>query len=112
MPMIPENWPALLAPGLRKVFHTRMRAREDLFKRTSVFPVDSSQRAYEDYQGIGELGTTGWNEFDKTGSIPYDSFEAGWKTRLEHRRFGQGVVIARELIDDNLYADAGIPPSV
>lgn len=111
-PLLSENWPNLLAPGLRKVFHTRMRARDDLFKRTTVFPVDTSNRAYEDYQGIGELGTAGWNEFEKTGTTTYDSFNAGYKQRLEHRKFSQGVQIERELMDDNLYPGAGIPKTV
>jgi hypothetical protein len=30
MSMISENWGNLLVPGLRKVFHTRLRAREEL----------------------------------------------------------------------------------
>ena len=112
MTMISENWGNLLAPGLRAVFHTRMRAREELFKRTQIFPVDTSQRAFEEMQGIGELGTQGWNEFEKTGRVTYDEFEPTWKTRLEHREFAQGLVIRRKLMDDNLYPGAGIPRAV
>lgn len=112
MSMISENWGNLLAPGLRKVFHARMRAREELFKRSLIFPVDTSQRAYEEMQGVGELGTQGWNEFEKTGRVTYDEFEPTWKTRLEHREFAQGLVIKRKLIDDNLYPGAGIPRAV
>lgn len=112
MTMIQENWPTLLAPGLRRIFHTRMRARDELFKRTQIFPVESSSRAYEDFQGIGELGTAGWNEFEKTGRVTYDEFEPTWKTRLEHREFAMGLVIRRSLIDDNLYPGAGIPASI
>ncbi len=112
MSMISENWGNLLVPGLRKVFHTRLRARDELFKRTQVFPVDTSQRAFEDLQGIGELGTQGWNEFEKTGRVTYDEFEPTWKTRLEHREFAQGLVIRRKLMDDNQYAAAGIPRAI
>lgn len=112
MSMISENWANLLTPGLRKVFHTRLRSREELFKRTSIFPVETSTRAFEDFQGIGELGTEGWNEFEKTGRVTYDEFEPTWKTRLEHREFAQGLVIRRKLIDDNLYPGSGIPASI
>lgn len=112
MTLISEIWGNLLTPGLRKIFHARMRQREELFKRAQVFPIDTSQRQFEDFQGVGEVGTAGFNEFAKTGRVPYDEFELGWKTRLEHRRFAQGIVIERELIDDNLYADAGIPKSI
>ncbi len=109
MTMIAPNWPALLAPGLRKVFHLRLRARDELFKRTDIFPIDTSQKAYEDYQGVGELGQEGWNEFEKAGRVPYDGFDPGWKTRLEHREYAKGVILQRKLMDDNLYPEAGIP---
>jgi phage major head subunit gpT-like protein len=112
MTMISENWPNLLAPGLRKVFHSRLNARESLFKRSEVFPIATSQRAFEDHQGIGEIGTAGFNEFAKTGQVPYDRFDAGYKTRFEHRKFAEGIIIERELMDDNLYADAGIPSGI
>jgi hypothetical protein len=109
MTMVAKNWPTLLAPGLRKVFHLRLRDREELFKRTQIFNVDTSKKAYEDYQGIGELGQEGWNEFEKTGRVPYDGFDPGWKTRLEHREYTKGIVLQRKLMEDNLYPDAGIP---
>lgn len=112
MTMIKENWATLLLPGLRKIWHTRMRDREELFKRTSIFPIDSSQKAAESTQGIGELGPDGWNEFQKTGRVGYDAFDRGFKTDLVHRRFAKGMIVERELMDDNLYAAAGIPKSV
>lgn len=111
-PMISDNWAALLTPGLRKLFHVRMRARNELFKRTDIFPVDTSQRAFEDYQGVGELGTQGWNEFERTGRVSYDAPEPGYKTRLEHREYAKGIMIKRKLMDDNLYPGAGIPKSI
>lgn len=109
---IPENWGVLLAPGLRKVFHARLRGREELFKRAQIFPLDSTQRAYEDYQGVGELGTDGWNQFEKTGRTTYSDKELGWKTRLEPREFAHGIQLRRKLIEDNLYSEAELPNSV
>lgn len=110
--MIPENWPTLLVPGLRKIFHSRMRAREELFKRTEVFNVDTSQRAYEDYQGIGELGPDMFNEFEKAGSVTYDQFDPGFLTRLEHREYAGGYIVKQKLLEDNQYPEAGIPRKV
>jgi len=110
-PMISENWAALLEPGLRRVFHLRMRAREALFKRTVVFPTDSSVRAFEDMQGVGELGTDGWN-IEDSGRVQYDRFRRGYLTRLEHREFAKGVVVERKLMEDNLYPGAGIPREI
>lgn len=110
--MTSEDWKELITPGLRKIFHLRMRKYEDLFKGAQIFPQDTSDRAFEDYQGIGELGTDMWNQFEKTGRTTRDDFEPGWKTRLEHREFTGGVNIRRKLVDDNLYPTSGIPNSL
>lgn len=107
-----ENFATLVTPGLRKIFHARLRAYDELFKRTQIFPIDSSTRQFEEYQGIGELGVDAWNNFEKTGRTSRDDFEAAWKTRLEHREFTAGVDIRRKLVDDNLYPGAGIPKSL
>lgn len=109
--MISENWAALLEPGLRRLFHLGMRDREVLFKRTSVFPVDTSMKAVEHHQGVGEFGTSGWN-FEDTGRVQYDRFRRGFKTDLEHHEFAKGIVVERKLMDDNLYPGAGIPRQV
>lgn len=111
-PIISENWAALLTPGLRKVFTTELRSREELFKRTQIFPVDTSQRAYEEYQGVGNLGTSGWDQFEKTGRVSYDAPDIGYKTRLEHREFAKGLSVKRKVMDDNLYPGAPIPKSI
>lgn len=110
--MLPENWPSLLRPGLRKVFHLRMQSRESLFKRAQIFNTETSQRAYEEYQGIGELDAEGWSSFEKTGKVGYDQFAPGFLQRLEHREFAKGIQVKRTLMEDNLYPDAGIPSSV
>jgi hypothetical protein len=112
MPQISENWGILLAPGLRKVFQTRLREREELFKAKTIFPQDTTQRAYEEYQGIGQLGTEMWNEFEKTGRTTFGENELGWKTRLEPREFTGGVQLRRKLIEDNLYPGSELPNSV
>jgi len=111
-PITSENWAALLTPGLRKVFHTKLRSREELFKRAQIFPTDTSQRAFEEYQGVGDLGTQGWDQFEKTGRVSYDAPEIGFKTRLEHREFAKGLSVKRKVMDDNLYPGAPIPKTI
>lgn len=106
------NWLALITPGLRRIFHERMRTRDELYKRTEIFPVESSVRAFEEHQAIGELGTEAWNEFERTGRIAYDTFARGFKTNLTHHEFAMGVVAERKLIEDNLYPGAGIPRTI
>lgn len=112
VPMISGNWTSLLTPGLRKIWHTSMGSTEELFKRTQIFPVDSSVRRSETYQGIGELGTKMWNQFEDLGRVPYDGMNPVWDQELVHRRYAGGLQIERELMDDNLYPGAEIPKSI
>lgn len=112
MTMLPGNWPTLLTPGLRKIWHERLRSREGMFRRTDIFPIDTSSRAFEEYQGVGELGTDGWAEFEKTRRVPYAGFDPNYLTRLTHRTFSKGLLVERELLEDNQYPDAEIPKSI
>lgn len=110
--MIPENWPKLLLPGLRKIWHTRMRSREDTFMADQIYNKDTSQRAFEEYQGVGEVGSDGWNEFEKLRRVPYGGFDPGFPVQIRHKTFAKGLMVERELLEDNLYPDAGIPRSL
>jgi hypothetical protein len=89
-----------------------MRETEVLFKRTDLFPIDTSTKASESTQGIGEMGSGGWNNFRKTRRLGYDGFDPGFKTTLEHRVFAKGMIVERELMEDNQYPNAGIPRQV
>lgn len=112
VPVISENWASLLTPGLRKVWSESMATTESTFKRTSIFPVDSSQQRSEKYQGVGDLGTSMWNQYDKAGRVTYDGFQPTWPQELVHRRFAGGVMIEREVMEDNLYPGAPIPKTI
>lgn len=110
--LIPENWPTLLLPGLRKIWHTRLRTREALFRADKIFSKDTSQRAFEEYQGVGEVGSDGWTEFDKFRKVPYGGFEPNYKATLRHKTYAKGLMVERELLEDNMYPQAGIPKSL
>lgn len=110
--MIPENWPKLLLPGLRKIWHTRLRSREATYRASQIYTPQTSQRAFEEYQGIGEVGSDGWNEFEKLRRVPYGGMEPGFPVQIRHKTFAKGLMVERELLEDNLYPDAGIPRSV
>lgn len=110
--MIPENWPKLLLPGLRKIWHTRLRERSELFMGEQIFPMDTSQRAQEDYMGVGEVGSEGWTEFEKTRRVPYGGFDPNFPQTLKHKTFAKGLIVERELLEDNLYPQAGIPKAI
>lgn len=111
-PMIAENWPFLLEPGLRKIWHTSYDETEKTFKRSEIFPIDSSVRASEKYQGVGELGSDMWNEFNKLGRVPYDGLSPVWPQELVHRRYAGGMQVEREIMDDNLYPGAPVPREI
>jgi len=82
----PPAAPSLHDPPSRS--RGAVQARHDL-------PRDSTQRAYEDYQGIGELGTEGWNEFEKHGARR--TARTSWVGRPPRpREFTQGIQIRRK----------------
>ncbi len=103
VPVVSENFARLLLPGLRKAWTLGLVENDPTFMRTTIFPMDTSLRSKEEHQGIGELGSQMWNQFDRTGRVPYDGFNPLWPHELVHRRFAGGMMIERELIDDNLY---------
>lgn len=106
---IPGNFPQLLEPGLRKVFHDGLRGAQRRFRAHEIFNVERSTRSKERVQGVGELGTDAFNRFQRTGRVGYDSFAPTWPSELVHRPFAAGLQFDRETIEDNLYLDDGIP---
>jgi Mu-like prophage major head subunit gpT len=106
---IPENWPKLLLPGLRMIWHTTLRDRSELYQGDAIFNIDSSQRASENYAGIGAIGTDGWDQFEKIRRVPYGGFDPNFEQTLKHKTFAKGLMVLRELLEDNLYPQAGIP---
>lgn len=103
VPMVSDNFLSLLTPGLRKAWTEGLTEADPTFRRTEIFPTDTSQRAKETHQGIGELGSDAWAQFEKTGRVPYDGFNPLWPYELVHVEYAMGMEIKRKLIDDNLY---------
>lgn len=106
---IPGNFPTLLEPGLRMVFHDGLRGAERRFRAAEIFTYERSTRASEKVQGVGELGTDAFNRFQRTGRVGYDSFAPTWLSERRHREFAAGIQFDRATIEDNLYLDDGIP---
>jgi phage major head subunit gpT-like protein len=99
MPMISENWAALLEPGLRQIFDTTRTGLAAVSRIPTLYNVLNSQKAQEHDLGIG--GMSDWKEFK--GAIEYDTFEKGFQTTYTHAEFAQGIAIERKLVDDDLY---------
>jgi phage major head subunit gpT-like protein len=105
VPMVSENWLPFLIPGLRKAWTEGLTEADPTFRRTDIYEIDTSSRAKETFQGVGELGSEAWAQFEKTGRVPYDGFNPLWPYELVHHEFAMGMAIKRKLIDDNLYPD-------
>ncbi len=105
VPMVSENFTALLTPGLRKAWTEGLTENDPTFRRAAIFNIDSSSRASEKFQGIGELGSDAWAQFEKTGRVPYEGFNPLWPYELQHHEYAMGMEIERKLVDDNLYPD-------
>jgi phage major head subunit gpT-like protein len=105
VPMVSENFTALITPGLRKAWTDGLGEANPTFRRALIYNIDTSTKASEKFQGVGELGSDAWVQFEKTGRVPYDGFNPLWPYELQHHEYAMGMEIERKLVDDNLYPD-------
>lgn len=92
----------LLAPGLRKVFHTAYNEAPEVWK--SLFNTNSSNRAYE--EDFSWAGFEPFQQYDEAEHIQLRNIRPGFTTRYVHRKWGSGYQLTQEQIDDNLYGTA------
>ena len=105
VPTVSENWLPLLTPGLRKAWTDGLGEDNPTFRRALIYNIDTSSRDREKFQGVGELGSDAWGQFEKTGLVPYEGFNPLWPYELVHHEYAMGMEIERKLVDDNLYPD-------
>lgn len=102
MPNRSTQWAELLSPQLTDAFFIGF---SDGDRRQSMIPnifgMETSQRAFEEHLGVGQLSSTGWN-FEDTGRVQYDERNKGYKTTFTHHEFSKGFIVQRKLVDDNL----------
>ena len=111
-PLISEQWPKLLTPGLRKIWNARLDSWKDALQGDQFFSMQTSQRSYEEHLGIGSMSTDeGWN-FEDSGRVQYAGFGPGYTATFTHHEYAKGVQIERKLIEDNLYPGAGLPRTI
>lgn len=98
--MVPDNWGALLEPGLRKIFDQHKRDLPDYMAQ--LFNVETSSKAQETSQGVGSLGIM--DEWEKTNKrVSYEDIDPGFKPTYIHKKYSKGIQIERELVDDDQY---------
>lgn len=96
------HWSDLLTPELTDAFFIGFSndgRRASQIER--LYGVRSSERSFEEFLGIGQFGSDGWN-FEDSGRVQYDERRKGFKKRYTHVEFAKGFGVERKLIDDNL----------
>ena len=103
------HWSELLSPALSEAFFIGF-ADQPPTMIPNLFGQRTSVRADEQHQGVGVLGSAGWN-FRDSGRVQYDDRNKGYKTTFTHVTFAKGFIVERELLEDNLtsiaFDDAG-----
>jgi hypothetical protein len=103
MPARSAHWSELLTPRTQEAFFAGM---SDEGRRQTQIPalydVRKSSLSAEVHQGVGVLGSDGWN-FDDTGRVQYDEPQKGYSKTFTHAQFAKGFTVERKLADDNLF---------
>lgn len=100
MPIVQENWPELLEPGLRAVFDIQRDALVAESRIPLLYNVMTSNKATETDFSIGGMGD--WKPYN--GAVEYDSPEPGFSSLYIHEEYTQGISIERKLLDDDQYS--------
>src|SRR4051812_46053345 len=101
MPITTSNWAELVVPGLSKAFYIGYGRRPSMIDQ--LYTVDKSTRANEQHLGIGNIGSDGWADFEKTGKVQYADFARGYKFTATHVEFARGITVQRKLVDDDQF---------
>lgn len=100
--LISDNWAELMLPGLRKIYDIQNKTKRDYL--SEIFNVENSTKQQEFNLGVGELGVM--EEWQSSGAkIAYEDFSKGFKSTYTHQKYSKGIVIERELVDDDQYSE-------
>jgi phage major head subunit gpT-like protein len=100
--ILSDNWGELLLPGLRTIFSKHQKPMPDFISQ--IYNVETSTKAQEFNQGVGELGTM--DEWEASGrKISYEDFDKGFKATYTHKKYSKGIQVERELLEDDQYSE-------
>jgi hypothetical protein len=97
--IVPSNFSELLAPGLRKIYGLEYAQYPEEFSQ--VFEVTTTARAWEEDMNLTGFGLVPPKPVGR--SVEYDTAYQGWKKRYTMSTFGLGFIVAREMLEDDLY---------
>lgn len=97
--IVPSNFNKLLEPGLRKIWGDTYTLYPEQYSK--VFNVESTSRAWEEDQQIVGGGLTPEKPIGR--GIEYLQMYQGFTKRYSMLTYGKGFIVARELLEDDLY---------
>ena len=103
MPIQSSNWGELVVPGLSEAFLVGVGRRPSLIDQ--IYDVRGSDRANEQHLGVGNIGSDGWADFEKTGRVNQADFARGYKWTTTHAEFARSMQVQRKLVDDNQFGE-------
>jgi len=102
VPISPQNFSNLMAPGIREAF---FNSYDDVITKESMVPrlfrMLGSTRQNEYTLSISALGD--FNDFDTTGQITYDDITEGYKATFTHTAWTKGIRITRKAKQNDMY---------
>lgn len=97
--VIPENFGAILEPGLREVFFAGYGEVPETYNK--VFHIFDSSQSSEKDQDIVGLGD--WEQIDDGDVLQLDELDEGWSTTYEHLTYKKGFKVSRDMLEDDRY---------
>ena len=95
MVLVEGNFQDLIRPILKEVWVDGMTRPRPMMEM--MFNIVQSNSYEEQYQGLGATGLV--PPFQ--GSVPYNDFDAGYKTSILNYEFALGAQVERRLVDDD-----------
>lgn len=96
-----SQWGELLLPAIYNFFEVGRSLRPSLIPR--LYNVQTSERAYEEYVGVGGIAPDSWGNYKNSGVPSMVDFNKGYKTTFTHDEFIVRWGVERKLMDDDQY---------
>ena len=93
------NFAKLLWPGIKKIYGDKYGQHKT--EITEIFGKETSNKAYEEYQGLSGFGLA--QKKPEGQPIAIDSMKQGFTTRATNVTYALGFIITRELYEDDQY---------
>lgn len=90
-----------LIPGIYKFFDVGFNMRPSI--RQGLFAQVPSDRAFEEWVGVGGMDPTPFLQYLNQGTIGNLEFNKGYTTRITHKEYPANIFLERAFVDDDKY---------